>query len=199
MPRYPRTIENLITSFCLLPGVGRKTAERYVFFLLKQDSESLRGFSENLFNLRRANFLCPDCFNFSENADRCDICANPKRDHETICVVESIQDLSVIEGTGEYPGIYHVLHGKLDPIEGMTPETLRIKDLEKRVIAGTVKEVILALNPDIQGEGTIMYLKSLLKPYPIKISVLARGLSMGSEIEYADDATISNALRGRIT
>jgi len=198
MPRYPRTIENLITSFCQLPGVGRKTAERYVFFLLKQDSESLHSFSQNLFNLRNSNFLCPDCFNFSESGNQCDICANPKRDHSIICVVEEIQDLSVIEGTGEYNGVYHVLHGKLDPIEGMTPEKLRIKDLEKRLFTSQVAEIILALNPDIQGEGTIMYLKNILKDYPIKLSVLARGLAVGSEIEYADDATIANALRGRI-
>ncbi len=196
--RYPRTIEELIFSFSQLPGVGRKTAERFVFHLLKRPKEDLQRFANNLNNLQANTFTCPQCFNFSETSGLCDVCRNEKRNARQICVVEKIHDLNVIEGTNEYHGLYHVLGGKIDPIEGQTPDTLTIRQLEDRVKKDKPDELILAINPDIQGEGTILYLKKLLQPLNIKITLLARGLPMGGDIEYADDATLCNALKGRI-
>lgn len=190
-------VSQLIESFSELPGVGRKTAERFVFFLLKQPKEFLENFSANLKELPSHNYLCPNCFNYSENQTICSICADSKRDQTIICVVENFHDLNVIEATKEYRGLYHCLGGKIDPPEGITPDKLHIKELLKRTENSHIQEVILALNPDIQGEGTIIYLKKILLPLNTKVSLLARGLPMGGEIEYADEVTLSNALKGR--
>lgn len=195
--RYPEKINNLIESFSRLPGIGRKTAERFVFYLLKQPEEIISKFSQDLLQLHNHNFACPICFNFSETNGACAICANPQRDKSTICVVEEFHDLNVIEATGEFNGQYHVLGGKIDPPEGITPDKLKIKELLDRAKKPVIKEVILALNPDIQGEGTIIHLKNILQPLNVKITLLARGLPMGSDIEYADEITLTNALKGR--
>ena len=197
MPNYPSAIKNLIESFSILPGIGRKTAERFVFYLLKQPKSQIEQFSKHLFELHNHNFTCPKCFNFSDSETVCNICNNEKRDQQTICIVEEFHDLNVIESTGEYNGLYHVLGGKIDPPEGITPDKLTINHLIERLKTEPIKEIILALNPDIQGEGTTLYLKNLLKPSNIKITLLARGLPMGSDIEYADEATLSKALKGR--
>jgi recombination protein RecR len=190
-------IARLIASFSELPGIGRKTAERFVFFLLKQPREFLENFGNDLKELPNRNFYCPNCFNYSETQTACNICSDAKRDKATVCVVENFHDLNVIEATKEYNGLYHVLGGKIDPPEGITPDKLRINELITRLKNGGVKEIILALNPDIQGEGTIIYLKKLLAPSNVKITLLARGLPMGAEIEYADEVTLSNAIKGR--
>jgi len=195
--RYPETINNLIESFSRLPGIGRKTAERFVFYLLKRPGAEIEKFAKNLYELQKHNFTCPDCFNFSENQGLCSICSDSTRNQNTICVIEEFHDLNVIEATGEYKGLYHVLGGKIDPPEGITPDKLKIKELLRRIQQNNIQEIILALNPDIQGEGTIIYLKNILKPLNIKLTLLARGLPMGSDIEYADEITLSNALKGR--
>lgn len=197
MPSYPPTIENLINSFSLLPGIGRKTAERFVFYLLKRPKGEINQFAEHLNDLQNNLQLCPNCGNFSGQAGLCNICSDPGRDKQTICVVEQIHDLTVIENTNEHKGVYHVLGGKIDPIEGMMADSLNIRKLIERVKTQGIQELILALNPDIQGEATILYLKKLFAPANIKITLLARGLPMGSDIEYADEITLSNALKGR--
>lgn len=197
MPSYPPAIENLIKAFIMLPGIGRKTAERFAFYLLKRPKAEINLFSEHLKALHDNLHLCPNCFNFSGQPGPCAICLDSQRDPQTICVVEEIHDLTVIENTNEYNGLYHVLGGKIDPIEGIMAENLTVKKLMDRIKEQGVKELILALNPDIQGEATILYLKQLLSSLPIKITLLARGLPMGSDIEYADEITLSNALKGR--
>ncbi|KKR05951.1 MAG: Recombination protein RecR [Parcubacteria group bacterium GW2011_GWC2_39_14] len=197
MPRYPEKIENLINSFCSLPGIGRKTAERFVYFLLKQPKVSLINFAKDLTELHDHHFFCPDCYNFSENEGPCAICSNSTRDRSTICVVEDIQDLLSIENTGIFHGLYHVLGGKLDPIENVFAEDLTVSKLKDRTQKETVAEIILAISPDIQGEATIIYLRKLFQDSNIKITLLARGLPMGSDIEYTDEVTLGNALRGR--
>lgn len=197
MPSYPQPIEKLIQSFATLPGIGRKAAERFVFYLLKQPSEEINEFSQNLHQLTISQFTCPQCFNFSEQEGNCIICNSSARDKTTICVVEEIHDLTVFENTNEYKGLYHVLMGKIDPIEGMTADKLTVNKLVERVKNNNVQEIILALNPDIQGEATILHLKKLFQDMPVKVTLLARGLPMGSDIEYADEVTLSNALKGR--
>lgn len=197
MIQYPQEIKNLIESFSLLPGIGRKTAEKFVFYLLKQDKILLENFANNLRNISITNFSCPHCYNFSGQQGPCQICSDPNRDKTTICVVEESHDLNVIENTGEYKGVYHVLGGKIDPPEGITPDKLTINRLIERIKSSNISEVILALNPDLQGEGTTLYIKKLLSDFDLKITLLARGLPMGSDIEYADEVTLSNALKGR--
>lgn len=195
--RFPKIIQNLINQFNKLPGIGPKTSERLVFYLLKQNKEELKEFASAL-NMSADNItVCSKCFNFSEN-DPCEICSNSKRDKTTLCVVAQIFDLMAIENTDEYNGLYHVLGGNLNPIEGITPDELTIRQLMERIKNNGVKEIILALNPDMEGESTIVYLSKLLKPYKIKTTRLARGLPMGSNLEYADEITISNALKGRM-
>ena len=197
MVNYPNKLKSLIESFTKLPGIGRKTAERFVFYLIKQPKIDLQEFANNLKDLHEHNFICPSCFNFSENEGNCQICNDSRRDQSTICVVEEFHDLTVIENTGQYNGLYHVLGGIIDPPEGITPDKLTITQLLDKIKEKAIQEVILALNPDIQGEGTIIYLKNQLKPLNIKITLLARGLPMGSDIEYADEVTLTNALKGR--
>jgi len=197
MSIYPKIINDLISSFSELPGVGRKAAERFVFYLLKQDAKQIDLFAQNLQLLRQNNFICPNCFNFSETAGQCRICSDPKREKNIICVVESFHDLNVIDATDEYNGLYHVLGGKIDPPEGITPDKLKIAELIQRIKQESIQEIILALNPDLSGEGTIIHLKNVLKPLNVRLTILARGLPMGGNIEYADEATLTNALKGR--
>jgi len=194
--RFPKIIQNLIDQFNKLPGIGPKTSERLVFYLLKQNKQELKEFAQAL-NVSAENItVCSQCFNFSET-NPCEICSDKTRDKTTLCVVAQIFDLMAIENTSEYHGLYHVLGGNLNPIEGITPDELTIKQLEERIKNNGVREIILALNPDIEGESTIVYLTKILKPYKIKITRLARGLPMGSNLEYADEITILNALKGR--
>jgi recombination protein RecR len=197
MIKYPKPIDDAINAFSQLPGIGRKTAERFVFYLLKQPKGDLEHFAEDIKKLQENHFFCPQCFNFSIGDGLCEICRTPNRDATKVCVVEEAHDLIVIENTNEFNGLYHVLGGKIDPIEGVTAETLRINQLKTRVQEHGVQELILALNPDIQGEATVLYLKNIFKPLGIKLTLLARGLPMGSDIEYADEITLANALKGR--
>lgn len=193
---YPEAIKKLIKEFTNLPGIGEKTAERLVFYLLDQSKQSLLNFSQALSNLKEKIVRCSQCQNFSD-ANLCLICQDKKRNPGVICVVAKPQDVVAIEKTNEYQGVYHVLGGVLNPLEGITPEQLKIKELISRLKKDKIREIILALNPDLEGESTILYLVKLLKPYKIKITRLAKGLPMGSDLEYADEVTLSNALKGR--
>lgn len=200
MSNFPPIIKNLIDSFSHLPGVGPKTALRFVFYLLKQKEEDNLKFAKAIEMLNGSISTCQVCQNFSEK-NPCSICSDRNRDQAVICVVAEHQDLPVIENTGEYHGTYHILGGVLDPLHGITPDQLKIKELVGRVQKNNVKEIVLALNPDLEGETTILYLTKLIKSFDkdskIKITRLARGLPIGSDIEYADEVTLSDALRGR--
>lgn len=200
MSKFPPPLQNLIDYFSKLPGVGPKTALRFVFYLLKQPKDEVAKFAAALGALKSSIATCGVCQNFSEK-NPCPICADSRRDHGTICVVAEHQDLPVIENTSEYHGTYHVLGGVLDPLHGITPDQLKIKELVARIknSNGAMKEIILALNPDLEGETTMLYLTKLIKSFgkPIKITRLARGLPMGSDLEYADEVTVSDALKGR--
>lgn len=209
MSKFPPAIQNLIDHFSRLPGIGPKTALRFVFYLLKQPKEEVTKFGQAVQAMKNSVATCQVCQNFSEK-NPCPICADSRRDHSTVCVVAEHQDLPAIENTGEYYGTYHILGGVLDPLHGVTPEQLKIKGLVARIanssaaaahkISDTeprIREVILALNPDLEGETTMLYLKKILAPYKIKLTKLARGLPMGSDLEYADEVTISDALKGR--
>jgi recombination protein RecR len=200
MSKFPPVLQNLIDCFSRLPGVGPKTALRFVFYLLKQPKEEAAKFSAALGALKNAVSTCNVCQNFSEK-NPCPICADSRRDHSSVCVVAEHQDLPVIENTNDFHGTYHVLGGVLDPLHGITPDQLKIRELVERIknSNSAIKEIILALNPDLEGETTMLYLTKLIKSFgkPIKITRLARGLPMGSDIEYADEVTVSDALKGR--
>lgn len=198
MNGHPPAIQRLIDRFTKLPGIGAKTAEKLVFFLLQQPGEELEAFATALAQLQSITVACATCHNYAES-NPCSICASPKRRHELLCVVAKPQDLYALERTGDYPGVYHVLGGTLDPIAGVQETDLHFADLVARVSAGGISEIILALNPDINGETTTLALKRLLQPFTgkVRLTRLARGLPMGSDLEYADAVTLSNALQGR--
>ncbi len=195
---FPPPITRLIQHFRTLPGVGPRTATRFVFALLNKNIDELRSFGHALTDLKESIRVCGQCFNISLQ-NPCPICADQKRDHTTLCIVARPQDIQAIEETREYHGLYHVLGGALNPIEGVTPEQLRIKELLMRLDGATQKpqEVILALNPDLEGESTSLYLAKLLKPRVPKLTRLARGLPQGADLEYADEVTLINAIKGR--
>ncbi len=194
--KFPASIQNLINHFSKLPTVGPKTAERYVFYLLKQNGEELQKFAQAIAELKEKTVICKTCLAFAE-ASPCLICANKKRDASTICIVATTRDMLSIETTNEFTGLYHVLGGVLNAIEGIKPEQLNIKKLIERIKKNNVKEIILALNPNLEGETTAMYLTKLLKPYKLRLTRLAKGLPMGSNLEYADEITLANALKYR--
>jgi len=194
--RYPRAIQKLIELFTLLPAVGQKTAERYVFYLFKQDPEKLQEFAQAIAELKEKTVVCQNCLAIAET-NPCSICADGKRNRSMICVVADTRDQLVIEATAQYHGLYHILGGVLNTIEGIKPEQLNIKQLLARIKKGGIKEIILALNPDLEGETTSLYLAKLLKPFKIKLTRLAKGLPMGADLEYADEITLTNALKYR--
>lgn len=194
---FPTSLQNLIEAFSTLPTVGRKTAERFVFYLLKQKQDELDKFANALRNLQQGVKLCQICGSYSE-ANPCSICADVRRDQTKICVVATSRDMLVIENTKSYDGLYHVLGTAIDTVKGITPEQLNINPLLQRVQSGNITEIILALNPTFEGETTAMYLQKLLQKFPqIKITRLARGLPTGAVLEYADETTLSNALKYR--
>lgn len=195
MPQ-PKSLQNLIHEFSKLPGVGPRTATRYAFFLLRKSDEEVGVLSEALDNLKRETRICKNCFNVSES-DLCEFCSNPKRDRSVICIVEEALNIPVIENTKKFNGLYHVLGGTIKPHEGTGPENLNVEQLVERIKKSEVKEIIIATNPNIEGETTAMYLVKRLKEFPLKITHLARGLSTGSDLEYADEMTVSHALEER--
>ena len=186
----------LIEEFSKLPGVGVKTAQRLTFFILRSPSDQARRLAEAIMRVKESIVYCSRCFNITE-VDPCAICSNPTRDQEMICVVEEPLDVLALEKTGVYKGLYHVLHGALSPVEGIGPKDLRIDELLKRVREGNVREVILATNPNFEGEYTANYIQKELKPLNVHITGLARGLPIGGDLEYADEGTLSRAIEGR--
>lgn len=194
--RYPASIQNLIDHFCKLPTVGPKTAERYVFYLLKQHPEWLQQFAQAIAEVKEKTTVCQTCLAITES-NPCQICSDRKRNHAVICLVADTRDMLAIEATKQYNGIYHTLGGVINTIEGIKPEQLNIKALQNRFKTNEIKEVILAFNPDLEGETTSMYIAKLLKEHKIRITRLAKGLPMGADLEYADEITLSNALKYR--
>lgn len=191
-----KSLEILIDEFNRLPGIGRKSAVRLAFHVLEMSDQEVERFSKALKDVKETVKKCSICGNFSEN-DTCDICRDEFRDKSIICVVEDSRDIIPLEKTKRYKGSYHVLNGKIDPLNGMTPDKLNLKSLLERVAKEDIKEVILALNPDLEGETTALYLTKLLKTFDVKVTKIASGIPMGGNIEFADVATISRALDGR--
>ena len=189
-------IANLIGEFSKLPGIGPKSAQRLVYYLLRNSDEEAKALAEAVLNLKEKIGLCSICFNITD-CDPCLICQDKQRDHSKICVVEKPSDILPLERTGKYQGVYHVLHGTINPSQGITPEQLKINELLSRLQDGSVNEVILATNPNLEGETTVLYLRRVLAPRGVRISRLARGLPFGGELEYADDVTLTQALESR--
>jgi len=193
---YEGAVQDLIDELGRLPGVGPKSAQRIAFHLIEADAEVANALSNALQEVKKRVRFCEVCSNISE-ADRCGICSDPKRDLSAICVVEESKDIAAIERTREFRGLYHVLGGAISPIAGVGPDQLRIKDLMKRLADPGVKEVILATNPNLEGEATATYLSRLLGSMEITVSKLASGLPVGGDLEYADDMTLGRAFEGR--
>jgi len=192
----PESVEKLIQQFSKLPGIGSKTAERFVFYLLKQPKQNISEFINSLEQLKNNVQICSECFDYSEKSP-CRICSDPGRDKTTVCIVAESPDILAMEKAGEFEGVYFVLGGTINEIQGIGLEQLNYHKLETNIKRDHIKEIILALDANIQGETTAMYLAKKLKPLDIKVTRLARGLPMGSDIEYADEITLSNALKGR--
>ncbi len=190
------SLNQLIEEFSQLPGIGRKSAQRLAMYILKLPKDDVVNMANALLNLKEKMRYCSSCWNFTET-DPCGICANPRRDPHLICVVEEPSDVLALEKTNDYRGLYHVLGGALSPLDGIGPEHLKVKELLSRIRPET-EEIILALNPNIEGEATVIYLTRLLKPLGVKVSRLARGIPIGGDLEFTDEATLSRALEGRV-
>ena len=197
MEYFPPALENLVEHFAKLPGIGRKTAQRLAFYVLSLPQEEADAFAQSITQAKTAIHCCPVCQNLTEGEGPCAVCASPKRDHGVICVVADPKDVVAMERSREYHGLYHVLHGVISPMNHVGPDDLHIRELVERVAAGGVREVIMATNPDTEGEATAMYLSRLLKPFQVRVTRLAYGIPVGSHLEYADDATLMRALEGR--
>ena len=189
-------LESAVNAFSQLPGIGKKTALRLVLHLLKQDEQEVAAFSEVIKRMRSEIKFCSRCFNISD-ADVCSICNNPSRKKELICVVETIRDVIAIESTQQYNGVYHVLGGVISPLDGIGPDQLTINPLLVRVAAEQSEELIFALSPTIQGDTTIYFIQKKLEPRTVKVTTIARGISFGGELEYADEMTLARSLQNR--
>lgn len=187
-------IARLVNEFSKLPSVGKKTAERYAYWVIKTSNEQARDFADAIINIKAKIKFCDVCGNYTETTP-CKICR--ERSAKVICVVKEPKDAIAIEKTGTFKGVYHILHGTINPLAGVGPKDIRIKELLSRVNDGETSEVIIATNPDVEGEATAMYISKLLKPLEIKVTRIAQGISMGSELEYADEVTLSKALSDR--
>ncbi|MHB1048970.1 MAG: recombination mediator RecR [Bacteroidota bacterium] len=190
------TIEKLIEEFAQLPSIGRKTAQRLAMFVLKMPREEVVAFAKAMVEVKDRVRYCSTCFNITES-DPCSICSGQKRNRKIICVVEEPNDVIAVEKTHEFNGLYHVLGGALSPLDGIGPDDLKVKELLNR-LSDDIEEIILALNPNVEGETTTLYLSKLLKPFSIKTTRIARGLPIGSDLEFADEATLTRALEGRV-
>ena len=193
---YPEPISKLIDSFMKLPGIGPKTAQRLAFHTLDMKEDDVVKFAKALVDVKRELTYCSVCGHIKEN-DTCYICEDKQRDHSVICVVEDDKDVIAMEKMREYKGLYHVLHGSISPMDGIGPEDINIPALVERLKNDEVKELILAMNPNLEGESTAMYISRLVKPIGIKVTRLAQGLSVGGDLEYADEVTLSKAIAGR--
>jgi recombination protein RecR len=203
MTMYPAPLARLIQEMSKLPGIGEKTAARLAFHMLKGEREDMFRLADSIGKLRQQMGLCDRCFGFSEinpqNGDGslCEVCRNPKREEDKICVVEEPSDLIAVEKSQEYRGQYHVLHGTIAPLDGVGPDALRIRELLERLRSGAVREVIVATNPTMDGEATALYLSKVIKPLGVSVTRIARGLPMGGDLEYTDAVTLGKALEGR--
>ena len=195
MDFYPIAIEKLIEEFAKLPSIGQKTAQRLTLHVLNLPEDEVKGFAQALVKARGTIRYCSICGNFTDS-DPCAICGNPSRDNSIICVVEQPKDIMTIEKVKEFNGVYHVLHGNLSPMQGRGPQDIRIRELVSRM-KEEVKEVIIATNPNIEGEATAMYIAKILKPLDVKVTRIAAGIPVGGDLEYADEVTLSKALEGR--
>ena len=196
MEYFPAPLERLVEQFARLPGIGGKSAQRLAFYVLHLPEEEAREFADAIVDAKRSVTLCPVCRNLSAGG-LCPICAAPKRDGSVICVVADPRDVIAMERAREFQGKYHVLHGVLSPMNHVGPDDLEIKSLLDRVAAGGVEEVIMATNPDTEGEATALYVARLLKPFGVKVTRLAYGIPVGGHLDFADDATLMRALEGR--
>jgi len=196
LAHYPEPFARLIEALQRLPGIGPKTAQRLTFFLLKRPVSEVRELSDALIAVKERIVYCGSCFNVTDE-DPCRICADPARDARVLCIVEEPNDLLAMERTGEYRGRYHVLLGALSPLDGIGPEDLKVRELLTRLESGDTTEVILATNPNVEGEATAIYLAKLIRPLGVRVTRIARGLPVGGDLEYADQVTLSKALEGR--
>ena len=197
MEQYPSVLlERAVGEFSKLPGIGRKTALRLVLHLLKQSVSSVDGFADAISHVRKDIKYCRVCHNISDT-EVCPICSDTRRDTTTVCVVENVQDVMAVENTQTYRGLYHVLGGIISPMDGVGPADLEINSLVERVAGGDIKEVILALSSTMEGDTTNFYISRLLKPYQVKVSVIARGISVGNELEYTDEVTLGRSIVNR--
>ena len=189
-------IENLINELSRLPGIGRKTAQRLAFFILAMPREEAKGISKAIDEVKDKARFCRECFNITEN-ETCHICSNASRDKSKLCVVEEPSNIMVIERSKSFDGLYHVLLGALSPIDGFTPDRLKISELVERVRRDSIQEIIIATNPNTKGEMTAQYIREMLKPFAVKVTRIAYGLPIGGDIEFADEVTLGKALEGR--
>lgn len=196
MPYYAAPIARLLEELQRLPGVGPKSAQRLAFHILRADDEAATRLAEAIVEVKRSIHFCSRCFNFAEG-ELCEICADPQRDIHTVCVVEEPRDVVAVERTGEFHGVYHVLQGAISPIEGIGPEQLRVRELVDRLGVGDVSELILATDPDVEGETTALYVSRLAKPLGVRVTRIASGLPVGGDLEYADEVTLGRALEAR--
>ena len=196
MKTFPAALERLSEQFARLPGIGSKTAQRLAFQVLSMPQEQAQEFADAILDAKRQVHTCPVCQNLTDQ-ELCPICADDTRDHSTICVVAEPRDVIAMERSREYTGVYHVLHGVISPLNHVGPDDIRIRELLNRLKDGSVQELIMATNPDTEGEATAMYLSRLLRPIGLKVTRLAYGIPVGSQLEYADEVTLLRALEGR--
>ena len=194
--RYAPPIARLLEELERLPGIGPKSAQRIAYWLLTAESADAERLASAITEVKRTIHFCPRCFNFAEG-ELCSVCADPERDQTAICVVEEPRDLVAVDRTGEFRGTYHVLQGAISPMDGIGPERLRIRELIDRLASGEVTEVVIATNPNVEGETTALYLARLIKPLGIKVTRIASGLPVGGDLEFADEVTLGRALEGR--
>ncbi len=197
MEYFALPLQNLIEEFEKLPGIGSKTAQRLAFFVLNQPKEKAEKFANAIISAKENLCYCKVCQNISDS-EICAVCDNPTRDHSVICVVESPRDVIQIERTNEFKGVYHVLHGAISPMDNVGPDEIKIKELMARIAGGEVKEVIMATNPNLEGETTAMYISKLIKPFGVSVTRIAHGVPVGGELEFADEVTLSKALKWRV-
>lgn len=197
MEYFAAPLQNLIEEFEKLPGIGSKTAQRLAFYVLNQPKEKAEKFAQAILEAKKSLCYCKECQNLSDR-EVCSICANPARDHSVICVMESPRDVLQMERTNEFKGVYHVLHGAIAPMDHVGPDDIRIKELMARIGKGDIKEVIMATNPNLEGETTAMYISKLIKPFGVKVTRIAHGVPVGGELEFADEITLTKALQWRV-
>lgn len=196
MREHVPPLERLVDEFAKMPGIGRKSAQRLAYYILGISESEAKKLIDSIVDAKNKIHYCSICQSFTDS-DPCVICSSAKRDKSVICIVESPRDVIAMEKTGEYTGLYHVLHGVISPMDGISPEDLRIKELLSRLSGGDITEIILATNPTVEGEATAMYIAKLIKPIGIKVTRIARGIPVGGDLEYTDELTLARALEGR--